>query len=133
MAAGTPMPLIAGCGPVGWQTRKMPPAVSLGERSVEGVKVIGSRHEFEIAAGEIGNEQPIRVRTEQWFSPDLGVVVESLHQDPMVGETSYRLTNIRRGEPDAALFTVPAGYTRHEVAAPRMELFEKPVPPPRPQ
>ncbi len=127
---GAPMPLVAGCGP-GAQSKKTPPAVSLGERMIEGVKVVGSRHEYEIAAGEIGNEQPIRVRTEQWFSPALGVVVESLHSDPMVGETTYRLSGIRQGEPDAALFRVPANYTTEQMPPPKFEVFERPLPKPQ--
>ncbi len=126
--AGAPMPLVTGCGP-GMQSKKLPPAVSLGERMIEGVKVVGSRHEYEIAADEIGNEQPIRVRTEQWFSPALGVVVESLHSDPMVGETTYKLSSIRQGEPDAALFRVPAGYTTEQMPTAKFEVFERPLPP----
>jgi hypothetical protein len=37
--------------------------------------------------------------------------------DPRRGEANYRLTNIRRGEPDAALMKVPADYTRSGVRA----------------
>jgi hypothetical protein len=89
--------------------------VSIGERVVEGLKVTGSRLEFRIDAGKVGNEQPITVRTDQWFSPDLGVVVSSTHQDPMIGESSYRLEQIHRVEPDEALFVVPADYAKNPV------------------
>jgi hypothetical protein len=89
--------------------------VSIGERVVEGLKVTGSRLEFTIDAGKMGNEQPITVRTDQWFSPDLGVVVSSTHRDPMIGESSYRLEQINRVEPDEALFVVPAEYTKNPV------------------
>ncbi len=129
--AAPPMAISANCGGPGMQSRNLPPPVSLGERSIEGVKVIGSRHEFQIAAGAIGNEQPISVRTEQWFSPDLGVVIESSHQDPMVGDTTYRLSQIKRGEPDATLFTIPADYSRQEIQPLKFENFTRPVPPPQ--
>jgi hypothetical protein len=33
------------------------------------------------------------------------------HSDPRSGETTYRLTNIKRNEPDRSLFGVPADYT----------------------
>jgi len=104
-------PAIAGCtdGP---NTKPAPQAVSIGERRIEGLKVTGSRLEFVIAAGEVGNEQPITVRTDQWFSPELGVVVSSTHNDPMIGETTYRLEQIDRKEPDAALFAVPGDYSK---------------------
>ena len=61
-------------------------------------------------AGAIGNEKPIAIVSERWFSPDLNVVVMSRNLDPRSGETVYRLTNVRRGEPSADLFKVPADY-----------------------
>ena len=101
---------VGGCS--GPNTKPAPQAVSIGERRIEGLKVTGSRLEFTIGAGEVGNEQPITVRTDQWFSPDLGVVVASTHNDPMIGEQTYRLEQINRSEPDAALFAVPTDYTK---------------------
>lgn len=41
---------------------------------------------------------------------DLGVVIES-HRSDSVGSVDYELTNIRREEPPATLFEVPADYT----------------------
>jgi hypothetical protein len=108
VAAG---PAMAGCA-AGPNTKPAPQAVSIGERRIEGLKVTGSRLEFVIDAGEVGNEQPITVRTDQWFSPELGVVVSSTHHDPMIGETTYRLEQIDRKEPDAALFAVPKDYSK---------------------
>ncbi|MEJ0039371.1 MAG: hypothetical protein WDO68_25515 [Gammaproteobacteria bacterium] len=104
-----------GAGCAGPNVRKAPQAVSIGERRIEGLKVTGSRLEFTINAGEVGNDQPITVRTDQWFSADLGVVVSSTHHDPMIGETTYRLEQINRADPDAALFAVPADYTKSPV------------------
>lgn len=104
-------PAGAGCGAP--NTKPAPQAVSIGERRIEGLKVTGSRLEFTIGAGEVGNDQPITVRTDQWFSPELGVVVASTHNDPMIGEQTYRLEQINRAEPDPALFTVPADYTKN--------------------
>jgi hypothetical protein len=42
------------------------------------------------------------------------VLVMTHHIDPRLGESSYRLTNIVRGEPDPSLFQVPAGFTVKE-------------------
>ena len=64
-----------------------------------------------IPAGSIGNEQPILVVSEQWFSPDLKVLVMTKHSDPRSGENTYRLTNITQTEPARSLFEVPADYT----------------------
>lgn len=103
----------AGCS--GPNVKPAPKAVSIGERRIEGLKVTGSRLEFTIDAGEVGNEQPITVRTDQWFSPELGVVVSSTNNDPLIGETSYRLEQIHRTEPDAALFAVPTDYAKTSI------------------
>ena len=48
---------------------------------------------------------------EQWVSDDLGVTLLSVYSDlTKEGETRISLENIRREEPDAALFTIPSGY-----------------------
>ncbi len=52
-----------------------------------------------IPAGQIGNELPIIIVSERWFSPDLKVLVMSRQSDPRFGETTYRLTNLTRAEP----------------------------------
>jgi hypothetical protein len=83
---------------------------SLGTKAIEGVKVEGTRLSFEIPAGEIGNDKPMQVITERWFSPELQVLVYSKHIDPIAGEHIFRLINIKRGEPSAELFTIPTGY-----------------------
>ncbi|HEX4883776.1 MAG TPA: hypothetical protein VFX05_06525, partial [Casimicrobiaceae bacterium] len=63
-----------------------------------------------IPAGTIGNEKPIVVTSERWFAPDLHVVVFARTADPRAGETTYRLVNVKRGEPPAELFRVPSDY-----------------------
>ncbi len=83
----------------------------LGTQTVEGVAATGTRTTTTIAAGAIGNLQPIKVVSEQWFSNDLQVLVLTKHSDPRSGETTYRLVNIVRAEPDRSLFTVPPDYT----------------------
>ncbi len=67
----------------------------------------GTQTTYTIPAGEIGNEKPIIVSSERWFSPELHVVVYAKTSDPRAGETTYRLTNIKRGEPPAELFRAP--------------------------
>lgn len=83
----------------------------LGQQAIEGVLAKGTRSTTVIPAGAIGNEQPITIVSEEWTSPELKVLVMTKHVDPRVGETTYRLTNVSRSEPAAALFEVPAGYT----------------------
>jgi hypothetical protein len=94
----------------------------LGKQVIEGVEAEGTRVTFTIPAGEIGNEQPINVVTESWYSAELQVTVMRKHTDPRNGEMTYRLTNIRRAEPDRSLFEVPADYTVKEIIPSKMKL-----------
>jgi hypothetical protein len=80
----------------------------LGQQSIEGVSAKGTRTTTTIPAGTIGNDQPIKIVSEEWTSPDLQVLVMTKHSDPRTGETTYRLTGITRAEPAAALFEPPA-------------------------
>ena len=87
---------------------------SLGTQVIEGVAAEGTRVTFTIPAGKIGNERPIVTVNERWYSQELQAVVMSKNSDPRMGETTYRLTNIVRSEPDPSLFQVPADYTVNE-------------------
>jgi hypothetical protein len=84
---------------------------SLGKSTVEGVLAEGTRSTHVIPTGQIGNDRPITIVTETWYSPELQTVVSSRTSDPMNGDTSYRLTKINRTEPAASLFQVPPDYT----------------------
>lgn len=86
----------------------------LGTQSVGGVNAQGKSITRTIQAGAIGNAMPLVSKTENWYSPDLQVVVKSVHTDPRIGESTYTLTNIQRGDPNPALFQVPQGYTVRE-------------------
>ena len=87
---------------------------NLGARTIEGVVAEGSRTVLTIPAGRIGNELPIEVVTERWYSPELETLVWSRHYDPRVGETVFRLVNIQRTEPDPELFQMPADFEIEE-------------------
>jgi len=65
-------------------------------------------------AGAIGNDRPIQISVERWYSRDLQMNVRIDRTDPRTGETVFQLTNIERQEPDAALFQVPSDYTVKE-------------------
>lgn len=83
----------------------------LGMQTIEGVPAQGTRITHTIPAGQMGNDQPLVITTETWMSPDLKVLVMSKTSDPRMGETTYRLTDILRAEPDPVLFQVPPDYT----------------------
>ncbi len=83
----------------------------LGTQTIAGVSAQGTRLTRTIPAGQIGNEKPILIVHETWFSNDLQMVVMSKRTNPWSGESTYTLTNIQRAEPAASLFAVPSDYT----------------------
>ena len=108
----------------------------LGTQTIGGVVVQGTRVTRMIPAGRIGNEKPITIVRESWYSNELQMVVMSKRSDPWSGDTSYTLTNIQRTEPSASLFAVPADYTVQQgrpVPGQRGMMRQNPTPPPTPQ
>ena len=82
----------------------------LGEKVLEGLNVKGERLTATFPAGAVGNERPLEASLETWYSPDLHVFLYRKRIDPRFGEILYRLTNIKRIEPDPSLFRIPRGY-----------------------
>ena len=87
-----------------------PKTESLGKQTMEGVNAERTRTTSTIDVGAIGNDRPITITSETWYSPDLQTMVKSTHSDPRMGEQSVTLTGISRTEPAAYLFQVPSGY-----------------------
>jgi hypothetical protein len=99
-----------------------PKTESLGKQMIEGVEAEGTRTTVTIPAGKIGNEMPILIISERWYSPELQLVVMTRHSDPRFGEQSYRLTNINRSEPAKTLFEIPSDYTIKETVPSEMRM-----------
>ena len=87
---------------------------ALGKQMIEGVNAEGTRESSTIAVGAIGNDRPIQVSSESWYSAELQMNIMTKHSDPRTGDESFRLTNINRSEPAAYLFQAPAGYQINE-------------------
>jgi hypothetical protein len=84
---------------------------SLGTQTINGVVAEGTRTTHIIPVGQIGNEKPLSIVSERWYSADLQIVLKSTRTDPRTGTTTYTVTSLQRSEPSATMFTVPAGYT----------------------
>ena len=93
------------------ERQKETTTTSLGTQMINGVSAEGTRITRTIPAGEIGNQKPIVITVEKWYSADLQETVMTKRSDPRMGETVFQLTNIQRTEPAATLFQVPADYT----------------------
>jgi hypothetical protein len=83
---------------------------NLGEEIILGFRAHGTRIITTLAAGAIGNDRPIDIVSEQWFSPELKLVMRSMHSDPWAGEFTTTVTKVSRGDQPAWRFEVPAQY-----------------------
>jgi hypothetical protein len=89
---------------------------SLGRQTIEGVQADGRRTTITIPAGQAGNELPIHIVNESWYSAELQTTVLSKHSDPRNGDTVTRVINISRSEPSHLMFEAPADYKLSEFA-----------------
>jgi hypothetical protein len=108
-------PLASAFDDIKWSSKAA--TKDLGTRDFGGIKAEGRMRSYEIPAGAIGNRNPIVVSDETWTAPDLQVTVYTKHSDPRSGDVVFRLENVKREEPAAALFTVPADYTVREAGS----------------
>lgn len=106
---------------------------SLGKQVIEGVEVEGTRATISIPAGRVGNDRPLEIVSERWYSPELQIVILSKHKDPFAGENTYRLAHINREEPPMSLFEVPAGFEIQEGPPPGDIEGPRRQKPPRPE
>lgn len=100
-----------------WTVQMQTDGKKLGTREIGGVQAEGTMHSYEIPAGQIGNRNPILVTDESWYAPDLQITVYTKHSDPRSGDVEFRVEKLKREEPPAALFTVPADYKVRDTLA----------------
>jgi hypothetical protein len=86
----------------------------LGTKTIDGLKCVGVRITRDVPAGAEMNDKPITITSEQWFSPELGIAVLWISDDPRLGVSTIELLGLDRGNPDAALFRLPDGYAVKE-------------------
>lgn len=88
-----------------------PTTTDLGKRNLGMLEIHGALVTATIPAGKIGNSQPLPVTSELWLAPQEKIVVKQVEKNPLTGERTFELSNIRAEEPDPALFQIPEGYT----------------------
>jgi len=96
---------------------------NLGEDSIHGIVAKGTKITRTVPAGRMGNDLPMTIVTERWYSDDLKTVMLLKQNDPRRGEVTTEVTNVAPGEPDPSLFQIPAGYSVQELHP------ESPLPP----
>lgn len=107
-----------------------PTTEALGDETINGLRASGTRMTTTIPSGKMGNEMPISVTSERWYSPDLKATVMTKHNDPWAGELKTEFTNVSTSEPAPSLFTVPGDYrVVDDKSGPVRILMGPPAPP----
>ncbi|MGI8992518.1 MAG: energy transducer TonB [Bryobacteraceae bacterium] len=96
--------------PVSLPVRPVIQRDDLGVSSIEGLIVHGFRQSRTIPEGAAGNNRPITITDEYWYSDELHMNITLKHTDPQHGTQLVTLTQVSRGEPDEKMFKVPAEY-----------------------
>ena len=93
--------------------RQVSPA-DLGLRTIAGIEAKGTRTTSIIPAGDVGNDQPLSIVTENWMSTQYRTALLSIINDPRMGKRTDEVTEFQPGEPDPQLFKIPEGYIVRE-------------------
>jgi hypothetical protein len=94
--------------------RQEPQREDLGSSEIGGISVHGFRQSQTIPEGQEGNDRPITITDEYWYSDELHMNITVKHTDPRHGTQLVTLTQLKRQEPDPKMFEVPPGYTVQE-------------------
>lgn len=116
------------------ETDDPPPTTeNLGGQTIDGIHATGTRMLTTIPAGRMGNEQPMFVTSERWYSPELKATIMTKHTDPWAGELKTQFTNVSTSEPDSSQFQVPSDYKIVDEKARPFILQKRMLAPPLPQ
>jgi len=84
---------------------------SLGQRTIEGLPVTGTRQTVSNVSGPSGSNRLAVSQTDAWYSPDLRMDLSVIRTDPQSGVVSLDVTELVQGEPDSMWFAIPSEYT----------------------
>src|SRR6266436_1157451 len=83
---------------------------NIGSDSIEGLPVHGVRVSQTYPPGALGNDRPLIIITESWYSGDLKINLLTKRTDPRYGVQTVRVTELLKQEPDRELFAIPGEY-----------------------
>jgi hypothetical protein len=90
----------------------------LGTTTLNGLTARGLRRTHTVSAKASGTNKPIDVVDEYWYSEDLRLNLLVRHSDPRTGVQTVAVSDIKREEPAATLFEIPAGFKTVDVTPP---------------
>jgi hypothetical protein len=89
----------------------------LGASTLDGLPTKGTRRTLTLDRKQSGVGRKTEIEEEEWFSQDLHINLLVRYSDPRIGTETLGISNLKREEPPASLFDVPAGYKIFDVSA----------------
>jgi hypothetical protein len=89
----------------------------LGTNVMDGLDVTGTRETITINPGVVGNDRPLVSTREYWYAESLKTNLVVTRDDPREGKQVVRLIDFSTSEPEAQLFSPPAGYVVRDARA----------------
>ena len=83
---------------------------SLGTKTIDGLECTGTRETRTFNPGAFGNDKPVVVTKEIWYSPQLQFNLSVTRIDPRNGTQKLEVTDLTLGDPGAEWFSIPSGY-----------------------
>jgi uncharacterized protein YecT (DUF1311 family) len=83
---------------------------SLGAKTMDGLEVTGTRETRTFSPGAFGNDKPVVVTKEIWYSPQLQFNLAVTRNDPRNGTQTFAVTDLKLGDPGSEWFALPDGY-----------------------
>jgi hypothetical protein len=92
----------------------------LGKRTIAGIEADGKRTVTTVAAGAIGNANPIVIVHEEWTSSEFQLVLAESDENPLSGDRKFELTSLTRINPLPLIFQSPEGMTIKDITPPAL-------------
>ncbi len=83
---------------------------SLGTKTIDGLECTGTRETRTFNPGAFGNDKPVVVTKEIWYSPQLQFNLSTTRMDPRNGTQKLEVTDLKLGDPGKEWFGIPDGY-----------------------
>jgi hypothetical protein len=102
-------PSLQGSGPLP-EGRGFREDFDLGVDTIQGLETHGYREVITYNPGTMGNDQEMTISREFRFSPQLGIDLSSIVDNPQSGRQVFTVKELTTSEPDPAIFEVPGDY-----------------------
>ncbi|MGA3131065.1 MAG: lysozyme inhibitor LprI family protein [Terracidiphilus sp.] len=83
---------------------------NLGSKTIDGLECTGTRETRTFNVGAFGNDKPVVVTKEIWYSPQLQFNLSVMRIDPRNGTQKFEVTDLKLSDPGAEWFAMPDGY-----------------------